>query len=198
MPISPIGARPYLPGRTAHPANTPVSRRRAAGRCSGTDPAELPGPARNDSPISGLRWRPTGLGVQRLQGLCPNTAATRFWRPGRRLQDYAESKMRAGIAPFPTEPIVSPTATTARRSMENSIWSCEITVAGRCDAPAFRRPAPGSRRAQHDDDRTAFHRLLRRQGHCRSDHSAQRRPRPPAHRHRASWHRSSTAPIPPR
>ena len=38
--------RPHLPGGPAHPADPPLSRRRAAGGRAGPDPAELPGAAR--------------------------------------------------------------------------------------------------------------------------------------------------------
>ena len=41
------------------------------------------------------------LGVQRLQACAPNTAAIRCSQAGAALQDYAERKMRAGIAAIP-------------------------------------------------------------------------------------------------
>ena len=90
------------------------------------------------------------LGVQRMQALCAKYGRDTVLAAGDALQDYAERKMRAGIAAIPDG-----TYRFADR------YDCpeldgELDVSlrdhrrGRRDAAAFRRPAAGARRAEHD------------------------------------------------
>ncbi len=134
------GPRPHLSGRPAHPADPPVSRRRAATGCAIADPAELPGPTRTPFRFP----RPDGgepLGVQRLQRLCAKYGRDTVLQAGAALQDYAERKMRAGIAAIPDGVYAfRRSRTTARRSTGNSIFRARSPSAAiRCILISRRR-----------------------------------------------------------
>ena len=127
------------------------------------------------------------LGVQRMQALCGKYGTETVLAVGDALQDYAERKMRAGIAAFPTAPTASPTPTTIPSSTARSSVGRDHDR-GRRDAAALREPAAGAGRAQHDLHRAAVDRLLRGQDGGRSDDPAEFRARAPDHRHRTAGH----------
>ena len=115
----------HLPGRTAHPADPSLSRRRAAARRAGADPAELPGAAR--APV-----RSACADGRQPARRAAHAGAVREIRPRdrpccrrcaaglRRAQDACRHRSRS-----PTAPIASPTATTARRSTASWTSSCD-------------------------------------------------------------------------
>jgi N-methylhydantoinase B len=73
------------------------------------------------------------LGVQRMQALCGKYGAETVLAVGDALQDYAERKMRAGIAALPDGTTASPISTTIRSSAANSTYrSRSRSPATRC------------------------------------------------------------------
>ena len=128
------------------------------------------------------------LGVQRFQALCAKYGTAVVLAAGEALLDYAERKMRAGIAAIPDgtyrfddvfdNPEIDGDAADRRRRSRSR----------RRDAAAFRQPAAGARRHQHDLHGAAGDRLLRGQVGGRSDHPAECRPRAAADGHGAGRH----------
>ena len=124
------------------------------------------------------------LGVQRMTALCAKYGRDTVLAAGDALQDYAERKMRAGIAAIPdgtyrfTDRFDSP-------EIDGELdFSVEITVAGDEMRAAFREPAAGPRRLNMVYTALLVDRLLRRQDRGRPDHPAERRPGAPAARSR--------------
>ena len=130
------------------------------------------------------------LGVQRMQALCAKYGRDTVLAAGDALQDYAERKMRAGIAAIPDGTY----RFADRYDCPEIDGELDAVVRdrrrGRRDASAFRRPAAGPCRTQHDLHRAAFHRLLRGEDGGGSDDPAECRPRASAARHRAGGHAS--------
>ncbi len=129
------------------------------------------------------------LGVQRFQALCGKYGTETVLARGRRLLDYAERKMRAGIAAIPDgtyrfEDVLRQSGDRGRARRSR----VELDRRRRRHAPALRRPAAGARRHQHDLYGAARHRLLRGEDGGRPDHPAQCRPGAAADGHGAGRH----------
>ena len=128
-----------------------------------------------------------------------NTARDTVLAAGDALLDYAERKMRAGIAAIPdgtyrfADRVRQPG--DRRRAAD---FACEITVAGDEMRLHFDAPDAGARRHQHDLHRAALDRLLRGEDGGRPDHPAECRPGAAAARDGAARAASSTACIRPR
>ena len=136
------------------------------------------------------------LGVQRMTDLCAKYGRDTVLAAGEALQDYAERKMRAGIAAIP-DGVYRFTDMFDNPEIDDELeFSVEITVAGDDHEAAFRQPAAGPRRPQHGLHGAALDRLLRGQDGGRSDHPAQRRSGPAAGGHGQGRHHPELRRIP--
>ncbi len=128
------------------------------------------------------------LGVQRMTALCAKYGREVVLAAGDALQDYAERKMRAGIAAIPDGTYRFADRYDCPEVDGELPMHCEIRVAGDEMHLAFRRAAAGARRAEHDLHGAALDGLLRGQDGGRSDHPAECRPGAPAARDGARGH----------
>ena len=133
-----------------------------------------------------------------MAALCAKYGRDAVLAAGDALQDYAERKMRAGIAAIPDGTYRFADRYDCPEIDGELDCRCEITVAGDEMRSAFRRPAAGPRRPQHDLHGAALDRLLRGKGGGRPDHPAECRPRAAADASRRRRARSSIACIRPR
>ena len=107
---------------------------------------------------------------------------------GEALLDYAERKMRAGIAAIPDGVYRFEDVLDNPEIDDDLPLAVEITVAGDAMRLHFESPPAGPRRHQHDLHGAARDRLLRRQDGRRPVDPAECRPCAPAHRHGAGGH----------
>ena len=101
------------------------------------------------------------LGVQRMQALCAKYGRDTVLAAGDALQDYAERKMRAGIAAIPDGTYRFADRYDCPEIDGELDLSCEITVAGDEMQLHFEASAAGAGRAQHDLHGAAVHGVLR-------------------------------------
>ena len=128
------------------------------------------------------------LGVQRMTALCAKYGRDTVLCAGDALQDYAERKMRAGIAAIPDGTYRFADRYDCPEIDGELDMSCEITVAGDEMHLRVRRSAAGARRAQHDLHRAAVDRVLRGEDGGGSHHPAECRPGASAARDGAGRH----------
>ena len=113
------------------------------------------------------------LGVQRMQALCAKYGRDVVLAAGDALQDYAERKMRAGIAAIPDGTYRFADRYDCPEIDGELDLSCEISVAGDEMTAALRRSTAGARRPQHDLHRALVDGVLRGKNAGESDNIAE-------------------------
>ena len=187
--------RPHLPGGPAHPAGAALSRRRAAGRRPGPDPAQLPGAARAAvgpaRPDGRQPRRRAALPVALRQVRHRDRAGRRRGADGlRRAQDARRDRGHA------RRHLALRGRVRQRGGQEQPAALRRGDGEGRHDVARLRRAGPGARRHQHDLHRAARDHLLRREVGARSLDFAERRAGAAARLSPRARAASSTAPTP--